>query len=122
MSTVSKSPRKVAAVALQNGSRTLSRYSHRYSRHDFTLPQLFACLVLRKFFNTGYRDVCALLADWPTLCRDLGLKKVPHWTTLQKAERKLLRDRTIRRMLSVSVDQAKAPENRHGTMAPARFT
>jgi len=113
MSTVSKSPRKVAAVALENGSRTLPRYSHRFSRHDFTLPQLFACLALRKFFKTGYRDVCALLADWPTLCRDLGLEKVPHWTTLQKAERKLLRDAVIRRMISVSIDQAHAPDEQH---------
>ena len=105
MSTASKSPRMVAAVALDVGKRTLPDYASRYSRKDFTLPQLFAILVLRKFFRTDYRGVRALLADWPELCERLGLKKVPHFTTLQKAEHKLLGEDAIRRMLTRTVAQ-----------------
>jgi len=112
MSTASKSPRKVAAVALMTGSRTLPPYSHQFSRHDFTLAQLFACLVLRKFFKAGYRDICAYLDDWPTLRQDLGLEKTPHFTTLQKAERKLLRDPLIRKMLTQTVDLAHSQDVR----------
>ena len=99
MSTTSKSPRKVAAVAYDIGQRTLPEYASPFSRKDFTLPQLFACLVLRKFHKTDYRGIIAILTDNPTLCKDLDLQKVPHFTTLQKAERKLLDDRSHRNML-----------------------
>ncbi len=103
MSTASKSPRKVAAVALETGRRTLPKYGNRYSRQDFTLPQLFACLVLRKFFGTDYRGICAILNDCPALCRQIGLKKIPHFTTLQKKERALLSDAIIRKMLGETI-------------------
>ena len=109
MSTACKSPRKVAAVALEVGNRTLPRYASRFSRHDYTLPQLFACLVLRKFFCVDYRGLAAFLSDMPQLCQDLGLTKVPHFTTLQKAERKLLKDALIRRMLSQTLDLYSGP-------------
>ena len=115
MSTASKSPRKVAAVAFETGSRMLPDYSHRFSRHDFTLAQLFACLVLRKFFKAGYRDICAYLDDWPTLRQDLGLDKTPHFTTLQKAERKLLRDARIRKMLTQTIDLALSRDVREAS-------
>src|SRR5690606_40291370 len=62
------------------------KYGHRFSRKDFTLPQLFACLVLRKFFKTDYRGICEYLRDMPALREQLGLSKVPHYTTLQKKE------------------------------------
>lgn len=90
-------------MALEVGDRMLPQYGHRFSRRDFTQPQLFACLVLRKFFNTDYRRITAYLDDWPTLQRDLKLAKVPHFTTLQKAETKLLRDPQVRKLLSGTV-------------------
>ena len=90
-------------MALETGRRTLPKYGHRFSRQDFTLPQLFACLVLRKFFQTDYRGICEILNDCPALCEQVGLKKVPHFTTLQKKERTLLRDAAIKRMLSETV-------------------
>ena len=103
MSITSKSPRRVAAVALDVGRSALPRYGHRFSRQDFVLAQLFACLVLRKFHKTDYRGIVAILIDHPTLCADLGLDKVPHFTTLQKAEKRLLRDALIRAMLTRTV-------------------
>jgi len=78
-------------------------YASRFSRKDFTQPQLFACLVLRRFHQTDYRGITAILEDNPTLCDDLELCKVPHFTTLQKAERKLLDDRHTHAMLTQSV-------------------
>jgi len=99
MSITSKSPRKVAAVAYKIGQRTLPDYASPFSRKDFTLSQLFACLVLRKFHKTDYRGIVAILTDNPTLCKDIALQKVPHFTTLQKAERKLLDDLSHRNML-----------------------
>jgi len=103
MSTVSKSPRRVAAVALDIGRRTFPTYGHRFSRKDFTLPQLFACLVLRQFFNADYRGIVEFLRDMPALRDQLGLTKVPHYTTLQKKEAMLLRDAKVQRLLDESV-------------------
>jgi len=57
MSRTSKSPLKTAKAAYEAGQKALPRYAHKYSRRDFTCPQLFAILVLRKFFKTDYRGV-----------------------------------------------------------------
>ena len=85
------------------GDRTLPRYGHRFSRHDFQLSQLFACLVLRKFFRTDYRGIVAILADWPQMREHLRLNKTPHFTTLQKAEERLLTDPLTRKLLTQTV-------------------
>jgi hypothetical protein len=93
----------VAAVAYHIGRRSLPAYASRFSRKDFTQPQLFALLVLRQFHKTDYRGIVAIVADNPTLCADLELKKVPHFTTLQKAEAKLLKDRHAADLLAQTV-------------------
>jgi hypothetical protein len=36
----------------------------RYSRKDYTQPQLFALLVLRQFLRTDYRGLTVLLTEW----------------------------------------------------------
>jgi hypothetical protein len=64
---------------------TLPKYSNKFSRHDFTLPQLFACLVLREHQRKSYRQVEALLRDSPQWCRDIGMSKVPDHNTLCRA-------------------------------------
>ena len=58
---------------------------------DFTLPQLFAVLVLRKFFRTDYRGIVAMLGEWSELRRVLKLPKVPNYSTLWYAEQKLMK-------------------------------
>lgn len=76
---------RVAALAMQLGSRHLSEYGATRSRHDFTQRQLMACLVLRAYLKATYRGVLELLAISPSLRRELGLQdKLPHYTTLQK--------------------------------------
>lgn len=103
MSTACKSPRKVAAVALEVGKRTFPRYGHRFSRLDYTLAQLFALLVLRKLWRTDYRGVVARIQDNPTLAADLGLEKLPHFTTLQKVQRRLFGAERVRRLIAHTV-------------------
>ncbi len=44
-------------------SLTLSSYSCKFSRHDFTLPQLFACLTVKEQMKRSYRGAEALLRD-----------------------------------------------------------
>jgi hypothetical protein len=103
MSQTSKSPLAVARAALAVGADVLPAYAHRFSPRRYTQPQLFACLVLKTFLRTDYRGVAQLLADLPDLRAALGLKAVPHFTTLQKASDRLLRQPKADRLLRATV-------------------
>jgi len=107
MSTTSKSPRKVARVALAVGQEALPAYAHRFSPKVFTQAQLFACLVLKEFFKADYRGITGILADTPSLCDAIGLKRIPHWTTLQKASRRLLSNASVQKVLDATVVRAR---------------
>ena len=106
MSRTSKSPRMVALEALETARQALPAYSSRFSRHDFTLAQHFACLVLKSFFRTDFRGIAAILRDLPDLCAALELAKVPHFTTLQKAHARLLSFAPMNQLLDVTVRRA----------------
>jgi hypothetical protein len=99
----SKSPRTVAMVALAAGREAFSDYSHINSPRKFTRPQLFACLVLKEFEKKDYRGVCQLLLDCSDLRQAIGLSCVPHYTTLQKASRRLLKLDHVRRLIAHTV-------------------
>ena len=88
---MTKSPRRVAREALQLAREALPAYSNPTSRHDFTQAQLFAILALKTFLKTDYRGGGAFLDDFPGLRQDLGLAKVPHYSTLCYAEQRLLK-------------------------------
>ena len=104
MSTTSKSPKKVAAIAYRIARETLPEHSHRYSPQKYTQPQLLVCLVLKVFFKTEYRGIVEILNDWPDLCQVFGLQGVPHFTTLQKASKRLLRFATAERLLDGTLE------------------
>ena len=88
---MTKSPRAVAREALQLAQDALPPYSATRSRKDFTQHQLFAVLALKTFFKTDYRGIAQLLSDFADLRGDLGLKKVPHYSTLCYAAARLLK-------------------------------
>ena len=81
----SKSPRKVLKLAYALGLETLPKYFSPFSRHAFTKPQLFACLVLREHQKKSFRGLEALLADSPQWLADIGLAKAPDHNTLSRA-------------------------------------
>ena len=103
MSTTSKSPRKVALVALAAAKDALPTYAHRFSPKKFTQHQLFACLVLKTFFKTDYRGITTMLHDLPDLRDALALRCVPHFTTLQKAAHRLLVSVPANRLLDATI-------------------
>ena len=103
MSTLTKSPLRVAREALAVASRRLRCYAHKFSPKKFTQPQLFACLVVKAFLKTDYRGLVAHLADHSELRGALGLKTVPHFTTPHKAGRRLLRQRVAKRLFRITV-------------------
>ena len=88
---MTKSPRAVARESLTLARDTLPAYSCTTSRKDFTAHQLFAVLALKTFFKTDYRGVAQLLTDFTDLREDLGLTKVPHYSTLCYAAGRLLK-------------------------------
>ncbi len=103
MSKLTKSPLRVAREALAVATGRLRTYAHKFSPKKFTQPQLFACLVLKTFLKTDYRGLVAHLADHSDLRAALGLQAVPHFTTPQKASRRLLRQRGARRLFRTTV-------------------
>ena len=103
MSTTSKSPKAVARAAYAVAQGALPVHSHKFSPKRFTQPQLFVCLVLKVFYKTDYRGIVAILQDSPDLCKAFGLARVPHFTTLQKASKRLLRLRLANAILHRSV-------------------
>jgi len=101
--TTSKSPKAVALAALAAARRGLPAYAHKNSPKKFTQHQLFACLVLKNFWRTDYRGVVAQLLDNPSLIQVLALRSIPHFTTLQKAARRLLTGDQARRLLDATI-------------------
>jgi len=88
---MTKSPRAVAQEALRLAQEALPAYAAVRSRKDFTQHQLFAILALKTFLKTDYRGVVAFLRDFAELRDDLGLAKVPHYSTVCYAESRLLK-------------------------------
>src|SRR3954453_11006489 len=88
---MTKSPRAIAREALRLAREALPVYSSKFSRKDFTQHQLFAVLALKTFLKTDYRGVAQFLADFAEIRADLGLKDVPHYSTLCYAEQRLLK-------------------------------
>src|SRR5262249_12281974 len=88
---MTKSPRAVAQEALALAREALPAYSSTTSRKDFTAHQLFAVLALKTFFTTDYRGIAQFLTDFAELRDDLGLTRVPHYSTLCYAAARLLK-------------------------------
>ena len=106
MST-SKSPKAVLTVAFQIGAMVLPLYAHKFSPKKFTQPQLFACLVFKEFMLLDYRKLAQTLQDTPEFCRAVELTTVPHFTTFEKAAKRLLRLKLAKRLLGATVRQAR---------------
>jgi hypothetical protein len=88
---MTRSPVALARKAVEVARRSLPDHSNRFSRKDFTQPQLFALLVLMAHFKTDPRGIVAMVQDWSDVRDALGLKKVPHFSTLHKAQKRLLK-------------------------------
>jgi hypothetical protein len=103
VSTTSKSPKDVLTEAWSVAGQVFPKYSHKNSPKKFTQCQLFACLVLKNFLKLDYRGLQQLLSDCSDLKACIELKSVPHFTTFQKASKKLLAAEPVQRLLSETV-------------------
>jgi hypothetical protein len=75
---------RIVSLAMQLGTEHLARYGSTKSRHDFTQRQLITCLILRTYWKTTYRGVIEQLAVSAEVRAAMGLKKLPHYSTLKK--------------------------------------
>jgi hypothetical protein len=89
-------------AAFELASRCLPDYSNKFSRKDFTLPQLFACLAAKEHLKRSYRGAAALLADCPHWLRDIGLAYAPDHNTLCRAAKFLLAACRVSRLLDAA--------------------
>lgn len=110
MSSLSKSPNAVARLAYVTAQRSMPAYRHVKSPKKFTQHQLFAILVLKEFFKTDYRGISEIIKDSSDLRKILELRfsdEIPHWTTLQKTARRMLKDGGANHLLSETVTVAQ---------------
>jgi Transposase DDE domain len=77
-------------MALRAARDSLADHAKAKSPKKFTQPQLMACLVIKEFRQLDYRGMHTLLSEWSDLRRVIGLTKVPHFTTLCAAAKRLL--------------------------------
>src|SRR3990167_8900521 len=76
---------KFAGACLGVVCKSVSEYSSKFSRRDFTLRQHIVMLCLKIKMKQKYREFCDLLGLMPHIQEILCLEKIPHWTTLDKA-------------------------------------
>jgi hypothetical protein len=102
----------VLVTAWAVAKAVLPAYSHRSSPKKFTQHQLFACLVLKAFLKTDYRGLTACLQDAAAWCEAIELENVPHYTTFQKAARRLLHASPVMELLNETVEQIMGRKRR----------
>ena len=91
-----------ARIALQVSRAVLPRYRSRFSKRQFTQPQLLAILCLMRYEDWTFREAEVRLSEHRELRQVLGLVSVPDFTTLYRF---LLRldDQTIDRAVGETV-------------------
>lgn len=99
-------------------TQCLPNYRDLYSRHDFTLPQLFACLVVREHQKKSYRGLEALLRDCPDWLADIGMARAPDHNTLWRAFIYLVKPGLINTMLDLQVQWASQRKLIKGRIKP----
>lgn len=96
----SQSPCMIALTAYHTAQKVFPNYRHRFSPKKFTQSQLFTCLVLKSFFKTDYRGIVEIISEHHNIWNILELHYLPHYTTLQKASKRLLNSKDSQRILN----------------------
>ena len=81
---------KFIQYAFKYSKFVLKKYSSIYSKHDFTQPGLFTLLAIKIYTRSTYRQITALLELSNNIQEYLHLKKIPHYTTIQKFFKRVL--------------------------------
>src|SRR6202790_1412520 len=98
-------------VALQVATQVLPPYRTRFSKHQFTQPQLLAGLCLMRFEDWTFREAEVRLKEHQELRAALKLQAVPDYTTLYRFLRRL-EDDTVDRGLQETVRRLRRRRRR----------
>lgn len=104
-----------ARVALQVATRVLPAYRSRFSKHQFTQPQLLAVLCLMRYEDWTFREAEVRLREHAELRKVLKLATVPDYTTLYRFLKRL-EDDTIERGLTETVRRLRRGKSRAPTV------
>jgi hypothetical protein len=91
-----------ARIALRVSRALLPRYRSRFSKRQFTQPQLLAILCLMRYEDWTFRETEVRLGEHRELRQVLGLVSVPDFTTLYRFLQRL-DDQTIDRAVGETV-------------------
>jgi len=101
-----------ARVALEVATAVLPRYRSRFSKHQFSQPQLLAVLCLMRYEDWTFRETEVRLREHGDLRKVLQLQSVPDYTTLY---------RFLKRLEEPTIDQALGEAARRmGSTNPPR--
>src|SRR3989304_7986874 len=78
-----------ARTALEVAPPVLPPYRSRFSKHQFTQPQLLAVLCLMRYEDWTFRETEVRLREHRELRRVLQLQSVPDYTTLYRFLKRL---------------------------------
>ncbi|NPE32045.1 IS5 family transposase, partial [Methanococcoides sp. SA1] len=67
-----------------SGNSHLQIYSCKYSKRKYTQHQLLTLVLFKEYLNEDYRDIVELVEVMDKVKSRIGLKQVPHFTTLHK--------------------------------------
>jgi IS5 family transposase len=76
---------KFTRICFHLARQAIPDYRSKFSKHTFTQPQHLALNCLRIRLNLPYREFVDLLEEMSRVRETLGLKQIPHFTTIQKA-------------------------------------
>jgi len=106
---IAKQHKLVRIVRRQKRVLKRARYplrGSRYANHLYTDHQHVILLALRQHFRKSYRDFCEMIEACTEVLDELGLRRVPHWTTLQKFSKRA-DTRRLERLLLVFLQEAR---------------
>src|SRR6267378_1876626 len=109
-------PLPFARVALQVATQVLPPYRTRFSKHQFTQPQLLAVLCLMRYEDWTFREAETRLREHQELRAALKLREVPDYTTLYRFLRRL-DDVTVERGLGETVRRLRRRRRRAVSVA-----
>jgi hypothetical protein len=100
-----------ARTALEVTTRVLPPYRTRFSKHQFTQPQLLAILCLMRYEDWTFREAEVRLREHSELRAVLRLSRVPDYTTVYRFLQRLPDD-TIEKALGESVRRLRRSSRR----------
>jgi hypothetical protein len=108
-----------ARIALQISKAVLPRYRSRFSKHQFTQPQLLAILCLMRYEDWTFGEAEVRLGEHRELRQTLGLVSVPDFTTLYRFLKRL-DDETIDGAVGAPVARFATPGTQAGSRGRGR--